>query len=254
MKLNSVFFIEIKSSGNYPNAGDVNMISVWEAAENGDRIAVKAAVGNLANIDEHDDYGYSAFHYACDQGYVLIADFLLHRKADVNDLTEGKERLMHGDINNRKYTLHLAAGKGHLDIVKLLLKSGVDVNCPTDEKDTPLHYSSFNGHLAVAKYLIVHGGDVGSRNIYGHTPLHHSCYGGQLAIVQYLVSAGSDINSKDYNSITPLGAASSKPFHNLSIVKFLTENGCNMESTNEDGDTPVQMAREYILISQQIYY
>ena len=94
-------------------------MSVWEAAENGDLIAVKAAVANLPNIDEHDDYGYSAFHYACDQGYFHIADYLLHRKSDRNYLTEGEERLMHGDINNRKYTLHLAAGKGHLDIVKL---------------------------------------------------------------------------------------------------------------------------------------
>ena len=253
MKLNSVFFIEIESSGNYPNAGDVNKMSVWEAAENGDLIAVKAAVGNLANIDEHDDYGYSALHYACDQGYILIADYLLHQKADVNDLTEGKERMFYRDENNPKYPVHLAAAKGYLDIVKLLLKNGVDVNCATyNNRETPLHLSSICGHLTVAKYLIEHGGDVGSRDIYGRTPLHCSCEWGQLAIVQYLISVGSDINSTDHDGDTPLHSATLRD--SLPIVKFLTENECNMQSTNEDGETPAQLAGEYIIIHQQIFY
>ena len=224
------------------------MSSICQAAKNGDLVVVKAAVGNLSDIDKHDENGFSALHHACEQGHLHIVEYLVHQHADANDLTEGEERMFGEEAGDPKYPLHIAAGKGHLHIVELLLKNEVYVDCRTGRfANTALHFSSQFGHLAVANYLIMQGGSCHSTTTNKCTPLHRSCRFGQFALVQYLVNAGSDIDFTDNDGNSPLHCAINTSHVNLAIVKFLTEKGCNLRSTNKDGKTPLQLAREYIL-------
>lgn len=63
--------------------------------------------------------------------------------------------------------LHQAANDGYLDAVKLLLKSGADVNAKTDDGDTPLIRAvkgHSEAHYQIASFLIESGADVSSRN------------------------------------------------------------------------------------------
>ena len=57
--------------------------------------------------------------------------------------------------------LHLAASKGHLDVVNLLLERGFDVNT-RDEGDNAyaLHFAAGDGRLDVVKRLVEAGGDI----------------------------------------------------------------------------------------------
>jgi len=61
--------------------------------------------------------------------------------------------------------LHIAASKGHLDIVKYLVENGADINVKNSGQQTPLHYSCFEGHLSVVEYLISKGIEVNSRGL-----------------------------------------------------------------------------------------
>ena len=45
---------------------------------------------------------------------------------------------------------------GHLDIVKLLVKSGANVNSTTKTNSTPLRAACFDGHYEIVKYLVEH--------------------------------------------------------------------------------------------------
>jgi ankyrin repeat protein len=58
--------------------------------------------------------------------------------------------------------LHLAAGEGHLEIVKLLLEHGADVNAKT-AYETALHLAAGEGHLEIVKLLLEHGADVNAK-------------------------------------------------------------------------------------------
>ena len=49
--------------------------------------------------------------------------------------------------------LHLAAHKGHVDVVKVLIQNGADVNTVTENKWTALHHSAKHGHVDVVKVL-----------------------------------------------------------------------------------------------------
>ena len=45
---------------------------------------------------------------------------------------------------------------GHLEIVKLLVKSGANVNSTTKNNSTPLIVACFDGHFEIVKYLVEH--------------------------------------------------------------------------------------------------
>ena len=53
---------------------------------------------------------------------------------------------------------------GHLDIVKLLVKSGANVNSTTKTNSTPLRAACFDGHYEIVKYLVEHNAGIGPWN------------------------------------------------------------------------------------------
>lgn len=56
--------------------------------------------------------------------------------------------------------LWVAAGAGYLNIVKVLVKSGANVNHPTRTNSTPLRAACFDGRLDIVKYLTDHNADI----------------------------------------------------------------------------------------------
>ncbi len=53
--------------------------------------------------------------------------------------------------------LHWASGKGHVEVVKLLLEKGADLIAANSSGWTPLHWASENGHVEVVKLLLENG-------------------------------------------------------------------------------------------------
>lgn len=49
--------------------------------------------------------------------------------------------------------MYIAAKKGHLDICKLFIDKGIDVNEVYND-ETALYVAAFNGHTALCKYFI----------------------------------------------------------------------------------------------------
>ncbi len=63
--------------------------------------------------------------------------------------------------------LHLAARRGHLNIVKLLVKGGFDVNSVGDMSCTALHYAKSKGHHEIIQFLIDSGAQQNLRDEFG---------------------------------------------------------------------------------------
>lgn len=67
---------------------------------------------------------------------------------------------------------------GHLNVLKLLVKNGADVNHRTDTDSTPLRAACFDGRLDIVQYLVNHKADVNIANAYNNTCLMISSYKG----------------------------------------------------------------------------
>lgn len=66
-------------------------------------------------------------------------------------------------IGNNATPLLIASGSGHLDVVKLLVEAGAEVDAMTDAGWTPLRAACAAGHAAVVKYLVERGAELGAR-------------------------------------------------------------------------------------------
>ncbi|XP_056221704.1 caskin-2-like isoform X2 [Seriola aureovittata] len=105
---------------------------------------------------------------ACEFGRLKVAQLLLSSNM-VAALLEGEGG--HESLDSPSTTpLHLAARNGHKDIIKLLLKAGIDINRAT-KAGTSLHEAALYGKTEVVRLLLDAGVNVNMRNTYNQTAL-----------------------------------------------------------------------------------
>ncbi|PHZ12613.1 ankyrin, partial [Rhizopus microsporus ATCC 52813] len=80
------------------------------------------------------------------------------------------------DPNEKDYAgwtpLHEAALRGQIDVIKLLIKHGADVNARGGEElDTPLHDATENNHCDVVELLLENGANPFAKNASNLEPL-----------------------------------------------------------------------------------
>lgn len=88
---------------------------------------------------------------------------------------------------NGETPLNVAALHGQLEVVKILLDLGADVNLKAASGCYPLHLAARNGHLEVAATLIDHKADLTARDDHHQgTPLEWAEFQGQSELEGYL--------------------------------------------------------------------
>ncbi len=107
-----------------------------------------------------------------------------------------------------------------LDLVALFIKRGADVNI-----GMPLYLSIFHNQIEVVRLLLEGGADVNAIDDTGVTPLHLAAYHGRLKIAQLLLERGARINERDNNNKTPLIWAIEN--NQLEVTQLLIEAGAN---------------------------
>lgn len=111
--------------------------------------------------------------------------------------------IIHGDDLERKqsynYTpLFLAVKRGHKQTVKFLLEIGADINVKIGfNDDTLLHVAVNNRDLACCKLLLKNGANVNETNSYGCSPMHYSAFYGFTEISELFKKYGADMELKD---------------------------------------------------------
>ena len=109
---------------------------------------------------------------------------LIARKADLEEI---------GDLGT---PLHAAATKGNMEICRLLLDSGAEVDAVEEPSGKrPLHAASALGKAEVAKMLVERGADTEARDAKGRTPLLLAAIAGDPATVKVLIDAGADLDA-----------------------------------------------------------
>ena len=140
------------------------------AASRGLILTLKAMLETGIAIDDIDQSGKTALHYAAEKGHSKAVRLLLEHDADLNACIKD-----HKAITTGLTALHLAAMHGHTAAVQILCEHGARVN---DEGEfrafTPLHLAAVNGRSDTIRKLHEHGAYLNHANRSGRTPLDYA--------------------------------------------------------------------------------
>jgi len=150
--------------------------------------------------------------------------------------------------------IHMASELYNLNLIKLLLKDGVDINEVNYNGETPLHKACIKSrNIEMIKYLIEHGSDINKTNNYGETPLMRACSkltACDYEVLKYLIDHGADINKVNNNGETPF--LISCKVGNEVFAMVLLNNGADINKPDNKGNTPLFIACKYIKLGVKL--
>ncbi|KAI5849386.1 ankyrin repeat-containing domain protein [Morchella snyderi] len=132
---------------------------------------------------------------------------------------------------------------GHVDMAKLLLEKGADVDAMSDYGQTALHAAAGGGHVDMAKLLLEKGANVHARNSGGRTAVYAAAKGGHVDMVELLLENGAFFNVRNHYYIQTALYAAAKGGH-VDMAKLLLEKGADVHATSYNGQTALYVAAE----------
>ncbi|XP_063580154.1 ankycorbin isoform X4 [Pongo abelii] len=141
-----------------------------------------------------------------------------------------------------KHCFHLAAAKGHVECLRVMVTHGVDVTAQDTTGHSALHLAAKNSHHECIRKLLQSKCPAESVDSSGKTALHYAAAQGCLQAVQILCEHKSPINLKDLDGNIPLLLAVQNG--HSEICHFLLDHGADVNSRNKSGRTALMLACE----------
>uniref|UniRef100_A0A674K1T0 Ankyrin repeat and KH domain containing 1 n=1 Tax=Terrapene triunguis TaxID=2587831 RepID=A0A674K1T0_9SAUR len=201
------------------NVGSQSVLPMYPSVD------IDAHVSNLAtdlssssNTESNHD---TALTLACAGGHEeLVVDLLLARGAN-------KE---HRNVSD--YTpLSLAASGGYVNIIKILLNAGAEINSRTGSKlgISPLMLAAMNGHVPAVKLLLDMGSDINAQiETNRNTALTLACFQGRAEVVSLLLDRKANVEHRAKTGLTPLMEAASGGY--AEVGRVLLDKGADVNA------------------------
>ncbi|MGC2063517.1 MAG: ankyrin repeat domain-containing protein, partial [Thermodesulfovibrionales bacterium] len=193
------------------------------------------AQGFDVNKRDGGSEGFTPLIYAAQKGHIDVVRLLLNKGADVNArvisgtrvITEGFQSVQGGQPST-------------------FTKQGTSSNSPDDVDMTAQMYASGAGHVEIVKVLLNRGAEVNARtrsgNSMGKTALFLAIHSRRLdEIVRILLDNGADVNARwntenwtegPFKTVLMLAC---KQRVNLGLVKLLVSRGADINATDQFG-------------------
>jgi ankyrin repeat protein/L-ascorbate metabolism protein UlaG (beta-lactamase superfamily) len=139
----------------------------------------------------------------------------------------------------RDLPLHTAATAGQVEIAKLLLDAGADVDGLDSDGSTPLHCAAVSRKPEMVRFLLSRGADVNRRDRNGAYSLSFAASGGDSACTRMVLDAGADLNLFSAQGTTLLHYACSRGFWWLADAVIAA--GGDINRGDRSGVTPLHM-------------
>jgi len=231
---------------------EINLFLAVDAGDYAEAVMLllKGADPNVQNEED----GKTPLHIAAMRGDMKMLEFLItHPYIDMNALDDASTT-----------PIHCAISHSQLDVVKLLLEKGADVNIPDAQRKTCVHIAAEQGNKMMCKLLIeTYKADIRILTEQDQTPLHFASANLNKDVVHYLVDVANKqevglsstpdflpyVNWQDVNGETALHKALSTPGKKsdlLDVSKELVKNGADVSIEDTQAKTPLHDVDEEI--------
>ena len=163
-----------------------------------------------------------------------LASFLINKKIKIN-------------IKNKNLdtALHLAALRGDLKSVRLLIKNGAKVDLEGMYKQTPIHQllaeaSPPKNYKIIVSEMMKQKFPIGLKDQSGKTILHYASEKGLLDVVKQALSKKANVNMQTPEGWTPLHLASANS--HVPVIEFLIKQGADVNLKDKEGMSPLYFA------------
>ena len=194
-------------AGASPNVSlSMGETPLMAAARSGNAITVKLLLESGADVTTTEgEKGQDALMWAVAQQHAEVARELIDYGANLNARSKvwyqlentagntnpiGNFRMAHGGST----PLMFAARSGNVDVARVLIEAGADVNDTEASGASALVIATHSGHGSLAQFLVENGADPNAAEA-GYTALHAAVLRSQIELVRSLLRYGADINA-----------------------------------------------------------
>ncbi|XP_035824152.1 ankyrin-3 isoform X2 [Aplysia californica] len=270
-----------------------NMTALMWAVKKGHMNVVECLIEHKANVNLRDDFACTALTYALGEGRLDCVQLLLAKKAQVHKAKDLQVAVVNGHTEVTKILLEVmnprelnsgllfsAVKDDCVEIAKLLIQYGADVNGVNTLRETPLmvartramavllidkgacvnYQSPFEGKTAlmeaanssnhVVSVLIERKANVNLTDSEGNTALILAALGNNPDAVQMLLAAGADGNLMNKRNLSALMAAAQRGLR-LAAVRSLIKKGVDVNAKSAKDETALMYAsrnRNYSIV------
>ncbi len=227
------FLVEQNVLINHPAIPSGSYTALTFAIEKEDIAIVNFLLAHGAKIEGPEPKNGDPWSIACRTGNPQIIEILLkYSKRDINEL------------------LFTAVSEGKLNVVKMLLEKGGDVNCRERISRQPLIFKAVKWP-AILQLLVDKKVNINPVFDGGNSALHIACLECVPDSISVLLKAGAKINEKNSSGATPLHLACSSwgVFDQQSREKtiiFLLENGADPNITTQLSSALLNLLNSFV--------
>jgi ankyrin repeat protein len=273
--------------------------SIFEAARDGDANVVRQLLASETDlVVQTDERGRTPLHYAAAHGHVEVCAALTEAGAGLNVADEDGETPLHSAIRRnqtaaaeflleqdadtelrnaygRTPLLLVARETGNIEMARLLIAGGADVNAMDRFGAPPLGLAAWRGFRGLVNLFLDEGAllppadswdakslamlsaekglerlfllcadsgvDLNMRNDRGGSLLHSASQGGAELIVARMLDMGFDVNERDRYGRVPLHYAAE--MRREVVAQTLLDRGAEIDARSLSGETPFNTAQ-----------
>lgn len=234
---------------------------------------VQLLLRKKVSIKSADDAGMTALHWAAFNGHTEIVGLLGQKKGPLAVTNIAGRTALHLAVMNAQFAvvellcrrddvsllearcesgltpLHYACIADNLDITKLLLATGSNIEEPTDgDQRRPIHIAAACGSMGLLNLLCDKGASLDARDAIGDRAICVACRQGRASAAQNLLNRGSALymtfgNGSRLHEDSPLCLAAMGGHY--PVVSLLLQHGASPVRSDETGWQPARYAAYY---------
>ncbi|MCY4173941.1 MAG: ankyrin repeat domain-containing protein [Cyanobacteria bacterium MAG CAR3_bin_5] len=220
--------------------------------------AIEATLDDVARCLSEGSDPNALLRSAAEANNLTVLKVLLDAGADPNARNENGETPLHEAVTRGNWGVVKLPGErlprgwwssgGNLEVVKLLLDAGADLNARDPDGATPLHLAAYEDNPEAMKVLLNAGVAPNTRDKHGATPLHWAVrFSENPEVVKVLLNSGANPNARNDDGWAPLHRAAEYN-GNPEVLKVLLNAGANPNTKTIDGQTPFEIIPEDSLL------